>query len=45
VVVRASVRARLRGGDGILLTVDDLDRGIRAMDGDLLDRPTMGRVL
>ncbi|MCI4323977.1 MAG: YkgJ family cysteine cluster protein [Thermoplasmata archaeon] len=45
VVVRASVRARLRGGDGIRLTVEDLDRGIRAMDGDLLDRPTMGRVL
>jgi Fe-S-cluster containining protein len=44
-VVRASVRARLRGGDGILLTVADMDRGIRAMDGDILDRPTLGRVL
>ena len=45
VVVRASVRSRLRGKDGIRLTVEDLDRGIRAMDGDMLDRPTLGRVL
>ena len=41
-VARASVRARLRGEDGRRLAEDDIDRGIRATDQDLLDRPTWG---
>ena len=42
VLARASVRARLRGEDGMRLGRGDVERGIRATDQDWLDRPTWG---
>jgi Fe-S-cluster containining protein len=41
-LARASVRARVHGADGRELGVRDVERGIRATDQDLLDRPTWG---
>jgi putative zinc- or iron-chelating protein len=42
VLARGSVRAKLRGDDGLRLSQDDIERGIRATDQDWLDRPTWG---
>ncbi len=39
VVARARVRASAAGGTSPILTATDIDRGIRATDADLLDRP------
>ncbi|MCI4345682.1 MAG: YkgJ family cysteine cluster protein [Thermoplasmata archaeon] len=44
-LARASVRARLLGETGEKLDAEELGRGIRAMDNDLLDRPTLGSIL
>jgi len=44
-LARASTRARLLGGDDRELGPDDVERGIRATDQDLLDRPTWGERL
>ena len=45
VLSRAVVRARLKGMTGDRLTREDVARGVRATDSDLLDLPTLGRVL
>lgn len=45
VMARAFFRARMNGLTGKRLEVEDLERGIRATDSDLLDLPTYGRVL
>ncbi|MCI4363740.1 MAG: YkgJ family cysteine cluster protein [Thermoplasmata archaeon] len=45
VLARASVRARLLGETGERLGPEEVARGIRAMDNDLLDRPTLGSIL
>jgi Fe-S-cluster containining protein len=45
VVRRAAVRARLAGGTGARLGAEEIAHGIRAFDAELLDRPTLGRVL
>ena len=42
VLARASVRAKMRGADGTRLGPEDIERGIRAVDQDWLDRPTWG---
>jgi len=42
VLSRGSVRAKLRGEDGGVLTFEDVALGIRATDQDWLDRPTWG---
>jgi Fe-S-cluster containining protein len=44
-LIRASVRARLLGETGERLGAEEVGRGIRAMDNDLLDRPTIGSIL
>jgi hypothetical protein len=44
-LIRASVRARLLGETGERLGAAEVGRGIRAMDNDLLDRPTIGSIL
>ncbi len=45
VVRRGAVLARFHGRTAERLTLDDLRDGIRAVDAELLDRPTMGRIL
>ncbi len=42
VLARGAVRAKLHGGDGLRLSVDDVANGIRATDMDWLDRPGWG---
>jgi len=42
VLARGSARARSRGSDLARLDVADVERGIRATDQDLLDRPSWG---
>jgi Fe-S-cluster containining protein len=42
VIARGAVRAKLRGEDGVRLTREDVERGIRSTDQDWLDRPTWG---
>ncbi len=42
VLARGSVRAKLHGGDGVMLSERDVIAGIRATDMDWLDRPTWG---
>ncbi len=42
---RASVLARFGGADGDRLGAEELLAGIRAVDSELLDRPTLGRIL
>lgn len=42
VAARAAIRTKLEGEEGVVLTVDDIERGIRATDQDWLDRPTWG---
>ena len=45
VVARGWLRARLAGKDGATLGPAEIDDGIRAYDAELLDRPTLGRIL
>ncbi len=45
VLTRAVIRAQLRGTSAGVLSREDVARGIRATDSDLLDLPTLGRVL
>jgi Fe-S-cluster containining protein len=45
VLARASVRAKLHGTSGVVLTATDLENGIRATDQDWLDRPSWGERL
>lgn len=45
VIRRAAVRAVLKGEPDGALGVAEIEDGIRATDADLLDRPTLGRIL
>jgi Fe-S-cluster containining protein len=45
VLVRAVVRARWAGRTGERLDAEEVSDGIRAFDAELLDRPTLGRIL
>jgi Fe-S-cluster containining protein len=41
-LARASVLAQLGGGTGARLRAEEVGRGVRALDSDLLDRPSVG---